>query len=183
MISLEAFKRDYSGYLLNDNCNFEVEFLKFHARNVDCNRMYECLSVQKKPTSGSYTLKIDRLSNRHEPGICSDIFDIGGYTWKLDVYHDGAKTKKCLDVYLKLAKTSKLSVKLEVYANVSLCLQDKVELSQVKFTADKKRFGYEDPWRWEFPLVKFEDPSKGFLLKNACVIEVSIVVLGSSTLH
>ncbi|KAJ6320619.1 hypothetical protein OIU78_015913 [Salix suchowensis] len=130
-----------------------------------------------------FTLKIESFSLLRNTGVVnyeSDVFEAGGYKWRLCLNPNG---KRFVSLYLKLENTSNFRSGWEVNADFKLFVYDHINNKYLAFQ-DKnypvKRF-HEMRTKWGYeqfpPLQTFRDSSKGYLVNDSCVFGAEVFVI------
>lgn len=136
-----------------------------------------------------YTLKIESFSlllktkvEKYE----SDVFEAGGYKWRLCLYPNGNTKgigKGFVSLYLQIENTSNLRHRWEVTTEFKLFVRDHINdkyLTVRESDASVKRF-HEMKTEWGFDqllsLETFNDASKGYLFNDGCVFGAEIFVI------
>ncbi|RWV98318.1 hypothetical protein GW17_00038843 [Ensete ventricosum] len=105
---------------------------------------------------------------------------------RIQLYPNVSPYTNFLAMFMILDNSGSLPSKTRVYVDYSLCLVDQIngkheKLSVALFFAVQRQFSL-DGVGWGWP--KFQDwkdmqnPSKGFLRNDTCIVEASIAVLG-----
>ncbi|KAF9596191.1 hypothetical protein IFM89_007509, partial [Coptis chinensis] len=154
-------------------------FFSFHA---DMAR-----SIRDAPPA-HYTFKIQSFSSllKHSSDKYeSNVFESGGYKWKLLLYPRGDESvnaKDHISLYLVIAETDSLPSGWEVNATFKLILFDQIKdkYLAVEDNGRMARRFHVRKTEWGFsqlvPLVTFNDPSNGYLVNNTCVFGAEIFV-------
>lgn len=139
------------------------------------------------PPSKTFTWKIDNFSSLNEEGHYSEIFVVGEYKWRVLIFPRGNKSRgnNCdsLSVYLDVADSTTAPYGWRRNAYFCLAVVDQVDNNHsVKketkhwFDARVSDFGFTS----FMPLDVLQDPARGYLVNDTCVIEV-FVVCGDNT--
>ncbi|XP_010270945.1 PREDICTED: uncharacterized protein LOC104607116 [Nelumbo nucifera] len=114
----------------------------------------------------------------------SDVFEVGGYKWKLSLYPDGNKVGNGSDhisLYLVLADSSLLQAGSEVNATFSLFLFDQLQDKYLTFQERRVRRFYAMRTEWGIArfidLKTFKDPNNGYLVSDTCVFGAEIFII------
>ncbi|KAL5713528.1 hypothetical protein ACHQM5_015594 [Ranunculus cassubicifolius] len=129
----------------------------------------------------SFSLISENLIEKYE----SNVFESGGYKWKLVLYPKGDEkmnVKDHISLYIAISETDSFHTGREVYATFKLFLFDQVRDKYLtvedegkivrRFHAAKTEWGFSQ----FIPLTTFNDPSNGYLLKNTCVFGAEVFV-------
>ncbi|KAM7267708.1 hypothetical protein ACFE04_009874 [Oxalis oulophora] len=167
LLSLVDFKDSSNGYLLDDCCVFGVDV--FVNENATCG---DSFSVKPLKSGNSYTFKINNFSTLSEGDVESEVFTIDGLQWKLKFYPRGSSKPEVPHVSLFLMpKFNK-----KVHATYKLRMIDQVHGNN--FETTPLEYGFHGKAGFGFvefvALVDVKNPSKGYLLNDAIVVEVEI---------
>ncbi|XP_074567011.1 ubiquitin C-terminal hydrolase 12-like [Curcuma longa] len=178
-IALDKFNSPKSGLLVGDRCIFGVDVLEATAFKLDKKRISDSLSLNKDLTPRIYTWEIKDVSKSNII-LESEAFVAGGYNWNIWLYPNLATYKDFLGVFLNLDyDAANFASKTRVYAEFSLCLMDQNNSRDKKFTA-KHWFSSKSPslgWPNFLSWKEVQDPWRGFLLNDTCIVEATVVVL------
>ncbi|MQM07506.1 hypothetical protein Taro_040342 [Colocasia esculenta] len=162
LISLQTLKCPSSGFLVVEIPNATV-----HAEEVGTSSQLE----EKKI---AYTWKIDGFSKLAAKEYKSGPFLIGSNIWNLILFPKGKHQDKFLSLYLELDNASRLQSSEKVYADFSLSV-----VNQSHGISLEKRTNHHFSSKssdWGYPrflsLGDLHDPSKGFLVNDACQVKV-----------
>ncbi|KAG6687672.1 hypothetical protein I3842_11G084900 [Carya illinoinensis] len=141
-----------------------------------------------------YILKIESLSKiipmlpgEKEPKYDSEVFECGGYKWKLSFYPSGRKecdSAENISLYLSMEDTDSLPLCWEVNATFKLFVLDQIRGEYLALQdADKgtiRRF-HAMKTEWGFaqflPSTKFNDAKSGYLVEDSCVFGAEVFVI------
>ncbi|KAG6497623.1 probable inactive serine/threonine-protein kinase fnkC [Zingiber officinale] len=183
-VASNKFNCSKSGLLVNDRCVFGAQVLEAFACQSDEKGIHESLSLNKDLTPRIYTWVIKDVSKSKDK-LISGTFAAGGYSWRIWLYPNLATYKDCLGVFLMMDNAASLSSKTSVYVDFSLCLLDLHNANHRKltvkylFSSKSATVGFPKFLSWK----EVQDPSRGFLLNDTCIVEASVVVLGVDTIH
>ncbi|KAJ6328345.1 hypothetical protein OIU77_010104 [Salix suchowensis] len=134
-----------------------------------------------------FSLKIESFSLLRNAGekYESDVFEAGGYKWRLCLNPSG---KSFVSLYLKLEKTRNLRGTWKVNAEFKLFVFDRIKKKYltVQDKNDPVTLFHEKKTEWGFdllPLETFRDSSKGYLVKDSCVFGAEVFVIKPSGKH
>ncbi|KAG6497618.1 hypothetical protein ZIOFF_045522 [Zingiber officinale] len=182
-VALNKFNNSKSGLLVNDCCIFGAEVLEAYACKLDKEGISKFWSLNKDVTPRIYTWVIKNVS-KSKVELKSEVFASGGYNWSISLYPNLDTYKDSVAVFLRMDYSTVLASKASVYVDFSLCLLDQLNAKNLKFSL-KYLFSSEN-YSWGFPKFlswkEVQDPSRGFLLNDTCIVEASIVVLGVDTI-
>ncbi|WOL06820.1 putative inactive serine/threonine-protein kinase fnkC isoform X1 [Canna indica] len=179
-VPLKKFNNPKSGLLVNDRCIFGVEVQEAFACKLESEGVVECLSMQKEITPTIYTWMIKDFSKLNSKMV-SESFTAGNYKWRMELFPNVDSYKNFLAIFLELENPAALSSKTRVYAEFSICLMNPIDCNHKKLTArnqfssDNRDWGWSKFLRWE----DVQDPSKGFLRNDTCIIQASVAILGA----
>ncbi|XP_042400617.1 uncharacterized protein LOC121990573 [Zingiber officinale] len=178
-IALNKFNSSKSGLLVNDCCIFGAEVLEAFACKLDKEGIHESLSLKKDLTARIYTWVIKDVS-KSKDRLLSETVAAGGYNWRISLYPNLASFKDFFAMFLIMDNASNLGSKTRVYVDFSFCLLDQHNAKHWKrsvkhlFSSESANWGWRDFLSWN----DVQDPSRGFLRNETCIVEASIVVLG-----
>ncbi|KAG6501589.1 hypothetical protein ZIOFF_041472 [Zingiber officinale] len=183
-VALNKFNSKNSGLLVHDCCIFGAEVLEAFACKLDKEGISESLSLNKDTTPRIYTWVIKDVSKSNVV-LKSDAFAAGGYNWSISLYPNLATYKDFLAIFLNMDNSVNLAPKTRVYVEYSFCLLDQRNDKHLKRTVTSLfSSGSTSSWGWrEFLSWKdVQDPSRGFLRNETCIVEASVVILGVDTI-
>ncbi|PIA60379.1 hypothetical protein AQUCO_00300105v1 [Aquilegia coerulea] len=136
-----------------------------------------------------YTFKIVSYSlfSQHSIDMFeSNVFESGGYKWKLVLYpneYNRSKKKHHISLYLEVAETDGLTPGWEINAVVALFLYDQNRQTYLTFEGRFRRF-HALQRRWGYsqliPVATFKDPSSGYLVDDTCIFGAEVFVAKST---
>lgn len=180
-ISLKEFNESSNGYLVDDVCVFGAEV--FVCKEKFKGGKGECLTMIKSPIIHKHVWKIDNFSKLDDAKSCeSRAFNAGGEKWKIQVYPKGKGSGEGshLSLFVALADPTALHPATKIYAEVKMSLQDQVHSEHHSgkvsywFSASNPEVG-----GIRFILLSnFQQPNMGFLVKDSCIVEAEVNVLG-----
>ncbi|KAG6497622.1 hypothetical protein ZIOFF_045526 [Zingiber officinale] len=179
-VAWNKFNSSKSGLLFNDCCIFGADVLE--ACKLD-KGISESLSLNKDPTSRIYSWAIKDVSKSNVV-LTSEAFAAGGYNWCILIYPNLATYKDSLGVFLRMDNAANLASKTRVYVEYSFCLLDIHNGKHQKLTGKSLFSSGSSGWGWnEFLSWKdVQNPSRGFLHNDTCIIDASVCVLGVDTI-
>ncbi|CAL5359411.1 unnamed protein product [Camellia sinensis] len=140
-----------------------------------------------------YTLKIESFSELAQllldakvQNYESDIFEAGGYKWKLYLHPNGDKERNGeghISLYLVIAETSDLPLGWEVNVNFKLFVYDQIQdkYMTIQDANGKVRRFHRMKTKWGFaqllPLGTFNDAANGYLIHDTCVFGAEVLVI------
>ncbi|PON32846.1 E3 ubiquitin-protein ligase SIN-like [Parasponia andersonii] len=184
-MALETFKNPSNGYLVNDTCSFGVEvFIVKNASKV------ERLSMKKDPVACKVAWTFDNFSRKSfsDERYESMFFFGGGYKWRIVFYPTGYQSKGEIKNYTNISAgleldSSTLSIGTKIFVRYILRVRDQTKGNHFERSGNYW-FGHSDAGFIEFmPMAEFTDLENGFLVMDACIIEVEFEVLGLVTLE
>ncbi|XP_074567013.1 uncharacterized protein LOC141823624 [Curcuma longa] len=183
-VALNKFDSSKSGLLVNDRCVFGAQVLQaFAISKSDKEGIHESLSLNKDLTPRIYTWVFKDVSKSNVI-LQSEAFAAGGYNWRISLYPNLAIYKDFLGVFLVMDDAGSLASKTSVYVEFSLCLLDLDNAKHLKFRAKTVLSSGCFSWGWHKFLSwkEVQDPSRGFLRNDICIVEASVVILGVNTI-
>ncbi|XP_059652539.1 uncharacterized protein LOC132299753 isoform X3 [Cornus florida] len=136
-----------------------------------------------------YMFKIESLSvllKTENGNIESDVFETGGYKWKLSFYPNGNNKRNGKDhisLFLAISDTNNLPSGWEVHVKFKLFVFDHIRDNYLTVEDAKpvlRRFHImKTEWGFEkfLSLEKFQNPSNGYLLDDTCVFGAEVFVI------
>ncbi|XP_049354814.1 ubiquitin C-terminal hydrolase 12-like [Solanum verrucosum] len=125
--------------------------------------------------SPRFTWTIDNFSRLNVKNY-SDVFDIGGYKWRILIFPKGNNVDY-LSIFLDVADAATLPTGWSRHAKFSLAVVDQIhgkftlrKDSQHLFTAEESDRGFA----MFLPPTELNDPGKGFLVDDKIIIEADI---------
>ncbi|XP_074567010.1 uncharacterized protein LOC141823620 [Curcuma longa] len=184
-VALNKFDSSKSGLLVNDRCVFGAQVLQaFAISKSDKEGIHESWSLNKDLTPRKHTWAFKDVSKSNVV-LQSKAFAAGGYNWYISLYPNLAIYKDDLGVFLTMHDATSLASNTGVYVEFSLCLLDLDNAKHRKCTA-KALFSSATSlglgWRKFLSWKEVQDPSRGFLRNDICIVEASVVVLGVNTI-
>lgn len=178
LISLEHFKDNSKGYLLNDSCVFGVEVFVVPEYTLKD----RCLSMIKPLRVNTYSWTVDKFSAVTEKFLTSEPFKVGKLKWALKLYPKGdSAAGQNLSCYLKVHDARMFPGDWRVYAKYELRLKNQSGYTdRIKESSGVWFSKVDDTWgfRYFIPLGEFHDKTKGFLLNDKLILEAKISVVG-----
>ncbi|CAD6205351.1 unnamed protein product [Miscanthus lutarioriparius] len=180
MTSLRKLKKQSSGFLVNNNCVFGVEFIKVTTSKA--NKTSETLFVQKTSISNApktYTWDIEDFFALKNPDYSPE-FEVGGYKWYISMYP--SREGNHLSLHLNLKKTNDLPNDTGNLVELTLSIKKKEADNRRKGTGRCQFSRKARSWGWSkfISLEDFKDSSNGYLVKTKCCVEVEVAIIGSS---
>ncbi|KAL2456947.1 TRAF-like family protein [Forsythia ovata] len=174
-IQMETLKDPSNGYLVDDICVFGAEVFVIKNKGTK-----ECLSLLKVTDSFKREFKISKFSEVGDIWY-SEEFKAGDHKWKLSMYPKGSGEEKERSVSIFLHSvdlerdSSCKKIKANFYIRIKNQLIDGAHcknggshwFSTLRVALGCSRF---------IPMVDMNDPKKGFVVKDSCIIEVEISV-------
>ncbi|XAR58460.1 Ubiquitinyl hydrolase 1 [Bertholletia excelsa] len=152
-------------------------------------RKTDVIEGRDEPPS-NLLVKIQSFSSLQKAGIekySSEMFETGGYKWKLLIYPNGCKLREGegqISMVLTLVETSSLPVGWEVNAVCNFFVFNRfldkyVSFSSSRFRQIRRFHAMKSDWGIGkfIDLETFEDPSNGYLVDDACVFGVELFVI------
>ncbi|KAK7259392.1 hypothetical protein RIF29_24999 [Crotalaria pallida] len=178
-IDLETFNDPSKGYLFDDTCVFGAEVFVFNTTIKG-----DCLSMIQKPVSVFHSWKFDKYSSASLNKYKSQPFVAGNYKWNLLLYPKGDDKGRGNSISLFLAlDASTLPTNTKLCVNFILRVKDQISEHHVEYSYCRAFSHIE--WNCGYPqfvsLTKFKDSNSGFLVKDSCIFEAEVTVLGLIT--
>ncbi|XP_016486549.2 ubiquitin C-terminal hydrolase 12 isoform X1 [Nicotiana tabacum] len=130
------------------------------------------------PASAQFTWTIDNFSRLNVKKLYSEVFNVGGYKWRILIFPKGNKVD-CLSIYLDVADSASLPYGWSKYAQFSLAVHNQI---QNKFTVrkDTQHQFNEREKDWGFTsfmlLSDLCHPEKGYIMDDTVIIEADVAV-------
>ncbi|PSR86049.1 Ubiquitin carboxyl-terminal hydrolase [Actinidia chinensis var. chinensis] len=180
-MDLKVFNDSSNGYLINDACVFGVDIFVLKQT-----RKGECLSMMEDAVTTNYTWKIKSFSTYTRDFYPSEAFTVGDHKWRIIIFPRGYGGGKgnSISMYLWLDKST-LPPDTRVFVKFILRVidQNHTKAEPFEFKADY-HFGPTClAWGTEkfMSLATLNDPRKGFLVDDTCIIEASVTSPGTVT--
>ncbi|KAJ0034576.1 hypothetical protein Pint_24233 [Pistacia integerrima] len=181
-IPLTVFNDASNGYLVEDSCVFGAEV--FVCKETITGKG-ECLSMIKDAPTCKHVWKVEGFSKLNEECYESKVFIAGDHKWKIQLYPKGRRlgTGTHCSLYLALADFTTLVPGSKIYAEFTLRILDQVQAKHIGgkakywFSASQQQYG----WPRFMSLTYLNLPSAGCLVKDACLVEAEVTVLGISS--
>ncbi|XP_044487671.1 MATH domain and coiled-coil domain-containing protein At3g58400-like isoform X3 [Mangifera indica] len=180
-IPLTVFNDASNGYLVEDSCVFGAEV--FVCKETITGKG-ECLSMIKDAPPVRHVWKVESFSKSNEECYRSKVSMAGDHKWKIQLYpkgrHHGTNTH--LSLYLALANVSTLTPGSKIYVEFVLRIQDQLQGMHVSgkakhwFSTSQREYG----WPRFMSFIYLNNTSTGCLVKDVCVVEAEVTVLGIS---
>ncbi|CAL9148285.1 unnamed protein product [Musa hybrid cultivar] len=179
MVPLKKFKDPKSGLLVNDCCVFGAEVMEAFACKLGREGVSECLSLNKEITPPTYTWVIKNFSKLSTKQV-SEVFTSGGYNWHIDLYPSVQSHPNIVAMFVVLDKFILFASKTRVYVDYSLCLVDQINGKHEKISVREQFASGRGCSRRAMVLNSkdIQNPSRGFLHNETCIVEASLTVLG-----
>ncbi|KAJ4981772.1 hypothetical protein NE237_032609 [Protea cynaroides] len=178
-MTLKEFNDPTKGYLVNDTCVFGAEVF-VHKESLTGNG--ECLSMTAEPLTCNHTWKIERFSQLDKESYLSPVFTTGDLKWEIIFYPKGNAEEegKSLSLFLKLDDITTFLPDRGVYLDFQLRVVDQIN---GKHKENKLQHWFKESGSWGFrnflPLSSFLDQSNGYLVKDVCIIEAHLLLIGT----
>ncbi|KAJ4898706.1 Ubiquitin carboxyl-terminal hydrolase 13 [Raphanus sativus] len=124
-----------------------------------------------------FTWTIPRFGNLVLRKIYSDVFEAGGYKWRILIFPIGRNVKGCLSMYLEVADAQDLPSGWSIYSHFSLAVVNtpnrKYSIrreTQHEFNVKAKCRGFESFMN----LNELHDHTCGYLVDDTIVVEVEL---------
>ncbi|KAL3641555.1 hypothetical protein CASFOL_012370 [Castilleja foliolosa] len=176
-ISKKDFNDPLNGYLVDDKCGFGAEVFVHETKAV-----IECLSLKNTVDNNRYKreFKILNFSTLKEKWN-SEEFTVGGYKWIIDAYPNGLgqETGQSLSIFLRpVVSNNRASSE-----RVRPCYT--IRIKNYQGTISDHWFSASESVGWGWPsfikLSTLNDPNKGFIVNDCCLIEVELAVQAISS--
>ncbi|XP_037414267.1 ubiquitin carboxyl-terminal hydrolase 13-like isoform X2 [Triticum dicoccoides] len=129
-------------------------------------------------STSRFTWKIESISKHSGRKTHSDIFMVGGYSWRVLIFPTGNNVNH-LSMYLDVADAKSLPIGWSRSAQFSLAVINQLDSKhsvrkEVTHTFNSR----ESDWGFTsfMPLIDLYDPSKGYIVNDQCIIEAEVAV-------
>ncbi|XP_022874183.1 probable inactive serine/threonine-protein kinase fnkC [Olea europaea var. sylvestris] len=160
-IAWETLIDPTNGYIVDDKCLFGAEVF-----------------VIKITDSCKREFKLSKFSELKNEWYTEE-FITGDHKWKLCVCPkgDGEQKGHCVSIFLCAVGIEKQSSYLKLNADFSICLKNQIGCAARKIH-NNQWFSASDHWGWPrfIPMVDMNDPEKGFVVEDSCIIELQISI-------
>ncbi|EYU40999.1 hypothetical protein ABFS82_07G096600 [Erythranthe guttata] len=174
-ISKKFLTDSSNGYLVNDSCVFgaEVYVVKKEAFTT------ECLSLKNFEIPYKRDWKIPNFSKLGHVWD-SEQFSAGGHKWIVRLYPKGygEASGRHVSVYLYYCCSNTGTPSERVQAHRTICIKNQLHDQHHEFTSTVWYVGSNDNWGWPsfIEIATINDPKKGFIVNDSCLLEVEISV-------
>ncbi|KAL7145566.1 hypothetical protein ABFS83_07G093000 [Erythranthe nasuta] len=174
-ISKEFLTDPSNGYIVDDNCVFgaEVSIVKKEAFAI------ECLSLKNFEISYKRDWKIpnfSKLLNVWE----SEKFIVRDHKWNIILYPkgEGDASGRHVSVYLYYYGSNTGTPSERVQARHTICIKNQLHDQYHKKTSTNWFSASINAWGWLtlMEIATINDPKKGFIVNDSCLLEVEISV-------
>ncbi|XP_059292402.1 ubiquitin C-terminal hydrolase 13-like [Lycium ferocissimum] len=182
-ISHATFKDPSNGYLVSDKCIFGVDVYVIKNQGIG-----ECLSSLNDFELYKHEWKISEFTKLKNE-VCSEEFTVGDCKWKLLLYPKGniGQNGQNISVFLESVDAERFDCQKKVKAKFSISIKDRISGKHHKKSGHCCLTGGEnwfsaagDNWGWPsfMPLCELNDPEKGFLVEDCCIVQADVSVVG-----
>ncbi|KAJ3690127.1 hypothetical protein LUZ61_019291 [Rhynchospora tenuis] len=178
IVPLQTLENPSFGFLVNNTIAIGLELINL--KKVACNGIERSTFLQKNKITGSHSWYVDDFSQLKKPTAYSEPFQIGGYTWRLQLQSEGKLNKNYLSFYLELDKSRSQHPPTEgVLVEFDLSIKKQASgpyrgISRFIFSTKTTGWGYGEFIKIE----EFLDPTNGYLIKGTCTFEVTVNIFG-----
>ncbi|KAL3641576.1 hypothetical protein CASFOL_012391 [Castilleja foliolosa] len=182
-ISKKDLTDPLNGYLFDDKCVLGAEVFVNGNKTVT-----ECVSLKgvgNEPFKQEF--KISNFSRLRDPWT-SDEFKVGGHKWVIDIYPNGIgkETGRSLSIFLRHVVSNNCANSERVRSCYTVRIKDQLHyLNHHQMTSSGNWFSAStsSTWGWSsfIELSSLNDPNKGFIVNNCCLLEVELVVQAISS--
>ncbi|KAL3825424.1 hypothetical protein ACJIZ3_021453 [Penstemon smallii] len=172
-ISKKSLMDQSNGYLVNDNCVFGAEVFVINIQSA-----FECLSISKDGKPYEQCWKIPKFSQLGNEWVSED-FLTGDHKWYMKVYPRGNRDAKDhnISIYLYLVDSIRSPFR-NVMTNFTFRIKDQKNGKHYITYYIKWFTRSGEAWGWSkfMSITDMNDPNKGFIVDDCCVLEVEILV-------
>nr|XP_015867875.1 MATH domain and coiled-coil domain-containing protein At3g58370-like [Ziziphus jujuba var. spinosa] len=149
----------------------------------------DILKYKRDFPPADYSLKVDSytlLSESKTEKYDTNVFEVGGYKWRLSFYPNGDKKNNgsgYISLYLVIAETDTYAPGWKVNVDFKFLVYDQREDKYLtvqddngavrRFHAMKKEWGIAQL----LPLQTFKNPAFGYLVNDSCVFGVEVLII------
>ncbi|KAM0883676.1 hypothetical protein ACQ4PT_031462 [Festuca glaucescens] len=129
-------------------------------------------------STSRFTWKIESISKHNSGKLHSDVFVVGGYSWRVLVFPAGNNVNQ-LSMYLDVADAKSLPTGWSRNAQFSLAVINQLDSKHSSRKEATHTFNSrESDWGFTsfMPLMDLYDPSKGYIVNDQCIIEAEVAV-------
>ncbi|GLT60240.1 hypothetical protein SLA2020_330130 [Shorea laevis] len=178
-LPLRTFNDVASGFLVDDACVFGAEV--FVTKEMSTGKG-ESLLMIKDATSSKHIWRIDSFSTKQSECYDSQTFFSGDNKWKIQMYPKGRRhgLGSHISLFLALADPKAIPTSSKIFADFTLRVVDQVQGRHISGKASYWFSGSspENGWAKYVTFSYFNLPSNGCLVKDVCVVEAEVTVLG-----
>nr|GMN19061.1 hypothetical protein TIFTF001_039712 [Ficus carica] len=129
-------------------------------------------------SSGRFTWKIENFSNLIVGKLYSDIFDAGGYKWRILIFPKGNKKSDGLSIYLDAADSATLPSGWSRHARFSISVISQTPKFTVTQESENTFNAGQNDWGFTsfMPLSELNDPVKRYLVHGSCTVEAEVML-------
>ncbi|KDP47131.1 hypothetical protein JCGZ_22127 [Jatropha curcas] len=169
-MSRDAFHDASNGYLIDDCCVFGAEVYIMEK----CTCKGECMSIVKELANNTFTWIVQSWQSKESHR--SEVFDIGGYKWKLVLYPNGTATEigKSLSMLLYLEDSvTKINAEFILRVRNQGFGKHKEKKVTGQFCTKTNAWGHHDL----IPLRDLKNASQRFIYNDTVVVEVQMLFI------
>ncbi|XP_027772158.1 uncharacterized protein LOC107016410 [Solanum pennellii] len=172
-ISHETFKDPSNGYLVDDKCIFGVDVYVIKKQGIG-----ECMSLLNDTEPYKHEWKITEFSKLNEEAY-SEEFTVGDYRWKLSLCLGGDSRQNGKDIYvfLKSVDAKGFDRQKRVQAEFIISLKNQIGGEHHKLCGCAHWYSATSSgrgWSSFMRCCEFNDPKKGFLIEDCCIVEAEV---------
>ncbi|KAL3750471.1 hypothetical protein ACJRO7_011471 [Eucalyptus globulus] len=178
-IPLKTLNDAQNGYLVDDTCVLGAEVSVTWEKSIG---QGENLLMIKDAISQKHIWKVDNFSNLDGEFYESKVFIAGNQKWKIRLYPngEGSGLGGFVSLFLISANEDSRPPGTKIFAGFTLRVVDQLQGNHC--------FGYAKNWfsasidDWGWPRfsshANFRSPNTGYLVKDTCMVEAEVTVLG-----
>ncbi|GLT74689.1 hypothetical protein SLA2020_464740 [Shorea laevis] len=178
-LPLGTFNDVASGYLVDDTCVFGAEV--YVTKEMSTGKA-ESLSMIKDASSSKHIWRIENFSKMDLECYDSQTFFSGDNKWKIQMYPKGRRhgLGSHISLYLALADPTAIPTSSKILVEFTLRMVDQMQGRHIsgKVSYWFSRSSPENGWAKYVTFGYFNLPSNGCLVKDVCVVEAEVTVLG-----
>ncbi|KAL3750477.1 hypothetical protein ACJRO7_011476 [Eucalyptus globulus] len=178
-IPMKTFSDAQNGYLVDDTCVFGAEVFVMKEKSTGKG---ENLLMVNDAISQKHTWKVDNFSKLDKEFSESKVFIAGNQKWKIRLYPGGKGSGlgAFVSLYLALADSDTLPPGTKVFADFSLRILDQLQGRHFSGKANHwfSTSSEESGWARFLSHATFYYPNMGTLVKDICLVDAEVTVLG-----
>ncbi|XP_030468969.1 uncharacterized protein LOC115687510 [Syzygium oleosum] len=177
-IPLKMFNNAQNGYLMDDTCVFGAEVFVTREKSTG---QGENLSMIKDAISQKHVWEVENFLQMDEKFYDSKVFIAGNQKWKIRLYPDGSGIGLggFVSLFLISANEDTDPPGTKVFTGFSLRIMDQLQGNNY-FRNANAWCSASINWGWDrfMSHANLRSPNRGYLVRDTCVVEAEVTVLG-----